>query len=414
MGMAPLRDSSQIHAARLKYGRRADRVVEHLFQADDLADRVLESFSERRRQGSEYTRTDADMFKKALHEGIGVVQPSSGVPTALRDLFNQVEETPLWLDQNLLELGARTYLRCGAMTGLVLGCCCLPLAYRSAIGNKPLAYTRKLVDRAGRRLGKTGGFFLATCTPAALLPHGPAWRKTVEVRMQHAQMRRLLRQTTWKLEDWGQPINQLHLAGTGLLFSVNLLRHLRQLGFHFSAEESEGVMHLWRYSGYLMGIKPELLCATETEGRNFVEMVLHLTGTPDEDSRKLTQALMESALPEMMETALPWLASPRENPEAPATLGWLGRRLAGAGHGLARLFGLGDRAGRVRFCYGLSHGLLGNHALELNYPKSLWRYTAPALLWSVIAPLETCRRFVPGATRLATFLGHKWSRLMDE
>ena len=57
------------------------------------------------------------------------------------------------------------------------------------------------------------------------------------------------------------------------------------------------------------------------------------------------------------------------------------------GH-LARLLGLHARPETTRrqlanFCYGLSHGILGNRvAAELHYPPTTWRYAAPALLRS--------------------------------
>ena len=164
-------------------------------------------------------------------------------------------------------------------------------------------------------------------------------------------------------------------------------------------------MHLWRYAAYLMGIIPELLCATETEGRNLVEVVLDLNGVPDKDSLSLHKALMETALPELMETALPWLKA-RSRPDQR----WLQRRLHDFAHRFARLLKLDNRAGRIRLCYGLSQGLLGQHTNGLNYQQTTWTFAAPVLLWSCIAPFEMVRRIVPGATDLAASVGLAWCR----
>jgi hypothetical protein len=403
--MYPTRYTLFVDVVRKKYGSRADTLAAYLSRADPRADNVLALFARhrlddarRRRVNAQRGRTDAEMFNQALHQGVDSV---SRAPPDLRALFEHLEQVPVWLNRELLDLGARTYARCGALSAVMLGCGCLPLAYRSGAGNKPLAFTRQLMDRAVRRLSKTGEFFMLSCLPGALVPHAAGWKKTVEVRMQHAQMRRLLRQMAWKEEHWGLPINQLDLAGTSLLFSVNLVRHLRQVGFHFSAAESEAIMHLWRYSGYLLGIEPELLCATETEGRHLAELIFELTGAPDEDSRTLIRALMEVAMPAMMEEALPWLVAACEAEGEARRRGWLGH----LGHSVARLMGLTSRSGRARFCYGLSHGLLRGRAAELQYPRTTWRYTAPWLLRTFVAPLETCRRFIPGATRLAHRLG---------
>ncbi len=400
--MFPTRYTNLVNDIRKKHGSWADRAAAYLRHADPLADNFRALYPPREQtERDRITRRSLDqMFRQALEHGIGTVRKA---PPALQELFGQLEHVPVWLNPELLNLGARTYLRCGAVTGLVLGCCCLPLAYRSAAGNKPLAFTGNLIHRAGRRLTQTGQFFLESCKPGCLNPHASGWQQTVRVRMQHAQMRRLLLDSTrgdwqWREEEWGEPINQLDLAGTCLLFSANLLHHLRGLGFHFSTAETEAVMHLWRYSGYLLGIEPELLCATQTEGARLVDLILDLTGPPDKHSLALTDALMSKAMPVLMESAFPWLASDQAGGPPRRWSARLGRRLA-------KLLGMTDPEGRSRFCYGLSHGLLGPQAEGLNYPATAWRYTAPVLLRSVIIPLEVSRRLIPGGTGLALRLG---------
>jgi hypothetical protein len=413
--MLPPQLTKLLDAARARYGARADRVAGYLFQTDPLADNLLEAWAERRKPPGHSAAPvesklydDEKLFDKALQKGHAAF-PEASFSAEFREFFRYIEEVPHWVDSKLLELGGNTYLRCGAMPALVLGVGCLPLAYLSEIGNKPLAYTGKLKRWAPRRLNKTGEFFLDSCTEGSLLPFGSAWRHTVKVRKMHAQMRRNLLyydperppRRPWRVTDWGQPINQLYLAGTGLLFSVMSLVYLRRLGFHFSAREGEAVLHLWRYASYLLGIEPELVCATEKDGLNLVDMVLDLSSTPDNDSRELIDALMEKALPALM--------APRPGQ------GLVRRCLGRIGNALVSPLGLGSDAGRTRFSYGLSQCLLGRHADGLNYPKTLWRYTAPVLIRSVIAPLELCRRCVPGGTRLATYLGRAWfSRIITK
>ena len=214
--------------------------------------------------------------------------------------------------------------------------------------------------------------------------------------MKHAQMRRVLRQAAnkdtgkwwWEANQWGMPINQMDLAATSLLFSVSQLRHLRRVGFHFTAAESEGVMHLWRYAGHLLGVVPDLLCATEAKGRGLQRLLFDAYDGPDEDSIRLIQALMKTAVPALLAAGLPQFLGARVRSDA------------FKGH-------------LSQFCYGLSHGILGREFAEsLGYPPTAWRYTAPALLCSVVAPLEVCRRFVPGGTRWAARLGHFHLRRM--
>ena len=118
----------------------------------------------------------------------------------------------------------------------------------------------------------------------------------------HARIRRLLKEAESDLWNpaWGEPINQVFLAHTNLVFSVSHLEHLRQLGFEFSRAEAAAVVQLWRYAGYLLGIAPDLLCASEAEGHRLMKMIESAHVVPDADSLKLTRALMTVALPQLI------------------------------------------------------------------------------------------------------------------
>jgi hypothetical protein len=384
--MYPTRYTDRAKALRKQYGPRADKVARYFYVGDPLADAVVAWLADRR------TGTDAKrIYTTALDQGLAAVPEA---PAELRALFAQLEDEPLWLDPELLNLGSQTHLRCSVACGLVLGCCCLPLAYRSWAGNKPLTWTQQLLQHSVNRLTKTNWFFLDTCEPDGLKRDRQGWKTTVKIRLIHAYNRRhLLKHRRWQRGVWGVPINQVDLAATNLLFSVTVLRHLRKLGFHFSAAESEAVMHLWRYSGHLLGVAPELLCATETEGDKFLDLLLALGGPPDQDSHALLTALIEQAMPTLLGTVLGSANPP--DPDDPRQQRW--------------------RARLVRFCYGLSHGLLGKRASDLNYPRTTWRYTAPLLLRSLITPLEALRRLIPGATGFVARWGqHTIKKLMKQ
>jgi hypothetical protein len=241
----------------------------------------------------------------------------------------------------------------------------------------------------------------ASCQPGALRPHGIGWKITVKVRVNmHAQMRRRLNSApNWNHAVWGLPVNQLDMIGTNLRFSVGLLDHMRRVGFLFSPEESEAVMMLWRYSGYLLGVEPELLCATEDEGRRRAQLIDATEMPPDQDSAKLTQALMETALPKLLWSALP--------KRVQAALSKLPQRRAL------------PAANRVpwmsRYLYGLSHGVLGERCSATQaYPRTLWRHTARAMTGSVVSPFEIFRRCIPGGENMVTRLGGRLVKKMME
>jgi hypothetical protein len=128
-------------------------------------------------------------------------------------------------------------------------------------------------------------------------PHAPGWRLTLQVRLIHAEVRRMILATgRWDPGAWGLPINQHDEAGTSYLFSQAVLAGVRRFGLRVDANESDAYMHLWRWSAHVMGIDAELVPATETDAVRLAELMRVTQAAPDDDSRALTKALLETAL----------------------------------------------------------------------------------------------------------------------
>jgi hypothetical protein len=391
----------QLTDVHKKHGSQADKVALFLNRGDPAAD-ALVAFLNSRSSGTQAKK----MFTQALQGGAAAV---SGAPQELRTFFAHVEQVPSWVDWDKVALGGRTQLRCGILCGMVLGCCGLPMAYRSGAANKPLVFTKKLLEKAPGRLRSTNRFFVETCTPGGLRPGQVGWAMTVRIRVMHAEMRRVLLQTKarpWKHADWGSPLNQLDMAATQTLFSVSLLHNLRRLGFWFSRRESDAVVHLWRYVGYLLGLEMDLMPTTESAGRQLQELLLDVAGGPDEDSIRLTAALMEVAVPGLLGEFLPLPGVPDQGPPR----SWLAR----TGRGMVRWL-LGRLTGDCphhlgRICYGLSYDILGSQvAAELRYPPTWWRYSVQ-VLHSLLQPLEVGRLVIPWGSELALAVGHRQLR----
>ena len=204
---------------------------------------------------------------------------------------------------------------------------------------------------------------------------GQGWALSVRVRVMHALVRRMLsRSPRWNAADWGQPINQADMAGTVVEFSLLVLAGARKMGFHFTRDEAEAVVHLWRYCGFVSGVDDELLryFASEERGVWFAELIDHVQPGPDEDSLALASALRRVPL-EMAET------SGRVR---------FGRFVTKLHDGLTWAFNGPDIAG------------------SLGIPNRRWRlaiYPARAL----VAPMELARRVVPGLHDVAVRLGNR-------
>jgi hypothetical protein len=181
------------------------------------------------------------------------------------------------------------------------------------------------------------------------------------------------------MQEWGLPINQTDMLGTNLLFSVVYLTGLRAMGMRFTRAEAEGLIHLWRYVGYLMGVDETLLPATEHEGRRIGYAMFHSQPGADDDSRRLARALAEAPLAHARSA--------------------LDRALIGID---------------VRFRLGLSRALIGDEAADdLGLPDDAWKY-AIALTAPPTFAFETVRRVVPGLTELAVRLGERSLQRLSE
>jgi hypothetical protein len=358
-------------AARGRFGDRVDRLGEFLLRVDPLADAVVEAI-EAMPAGAGWA-----LFRRAAQSGIA---NTPDAPDAMRALFAQVERVPVWVDWETLDRGGAVLRRAGPLGGIVLGMKSLVLGYSSPGGNKPLVLSGRLEEQAGRRLAETARFVQATIAPGGMRTHGQGWQLTLNVRLIHAQVRRMiLRSDRWNAAAWGAPINQHDELGTLLLFSVIVLEGLRQLGVRIGQADSDAYVQLWRWSGWLMGIDLELLPATETEGRRLGEMIAATQGDPDDDSRRLTKALLGSPLRDAK--------SPHERTNA--------RRM-------------------TTFSAAMCRSLVGETTADkLGVPRTSWRYMVP-LARRLVSSMELVREKVPFGDVPALWAGTRyWDRVVE-
>jgi hypothetical protein len=358
--------------AHARFGDRIDRLGAYLARVDPLADAVIEAF-EAMPPGAGWA-----LFRRAASGGIASVPEAPG---ALEAFFAMVERVPVWVDEEIVDRGGEVLVRAGALGGIVLGMKSLILGYASPAGNKPLILSGRLEAQAGRRLNETARFVQATIAAGSMRPRGAGWQLTLNVRLIHAQVRRMiLKSGRWDARAWGMPINQHDELGTSLLFSVVVLEGLRQLGVRIAPADAEAYMHLWRWSGWLMGIDPDLLPATEAEGRRLGDMIAATQAPPDEDSRRLTRALLGAPVRDAS------TVHERTNAE----------RIA-------------------RFSQAMCRFLLGDvTADQLGVEGSSWSYVVP-FARHLVSSLELVRENVPFGNTSAVWAGTRyWDRVIAE
>jgi hypothetical protein len=273
---------------RARFGERAGRLGPRLFDGDPLADAAIAALWHLASPARNA------VIDAVLRRGVDAVPDA---PDALRELVRACERAPFWADFPRMNRGGAAFVRSGMLGGLVLGAYALTASYCSPAGNKPLTLSGRLEEETPRRLAETGRYVQLVSQPDALRPGQPGWIATVKVRLMHAAVRAMcLRSPRWNLDAWGTPINQPDTAGTGLLFSWIVLDGLDRLGFAIEGEEREALLHLWRYASWLLGVDDELLWSSEAEAKYFWELLSSTQGPPDEDSRTLVRALLESGV----------------------------------------------------------------------------------------------------------------------
>jgi hypothetical protein len=355
-----------VELARRRFGDRVDRLGRHLLRSDDAADETLRAMS-----GPDAWRT----FERGLR---GEAIPDA--PAPVRELIDACARVPAWVDWPTCDRGGEVVMRAGPLGGAVLGSRSLVLGYASPGGNKPLVFSGRLKEQAGRRLDETARFVQAVCRAGGMKPFAEGWQITLKVRLIHAQVRKMiLASGRWDEAAWGLPANQHDLAGTTLLFSVSMIDGLRKLGMRISAEEGGDYIHLWRWVGRTIGVDEDILPACEAEAMRLADVIEATMGEPDDDSRDLTRALFESAY---------------ERCKTPAHF---------------------RRARRhVMFGQTVCRALVGDElADKLAVPRTPIRYALP-MMRRFVSGMERVTRAVPAADRRAIEAGSRyWDRVVE-
>ena len=264
-------------------------------------------------------------------------------PPILMDFFEKAAHPPDWVDLDEFHPGVRMFHRnsqliLGAFVGGVL------VEGFSTNISKSFFITGRLRDQGVRRLQQNNRHIIEIFFPNGLAIDGDGWRLSVRIRLVHAQVRRLLRNSVeWDTDAWGIPLSSAHMGYSVAAFSARLLKHMKSLGAAFNDEERESFMAVWRYTGYLMGIPETILYQNEQDALELFEIARMCEPPPDFESIAMANALVNSA---------------------------------------PKVIGIDDTQERqqlAKYVYSVSRTLIGNRlADELKYP---WTPTFGVLAW---------------------------------
>ncbi|MFE3292341.1 oxygenase MpaB family protein [Rhodococcus sp. NPDC059234] len=234
-------------------------------------------------------------FRQALAAGVDAVPDA---PAPLREYFALLEDTPAWVDRDLIALGARTLRRVGSDVGDVLAYGSLLGGYNNS-GPLPVlvASGRLTGERTRRRIAETGAWWNGCVADGGLDRFGDGFTLSVHVRLMHAFVDyHHEHETDWDSGERGLPVNQFDQAGTLGLFSITFLLHTRVLGVRYTRREADAVLHLWCYVGWLMGVDERWLPFDERAGLRMMYQIGASSPKADENSVALARSLVDLPL----------------------------------------------------------------------------------------------------------------------
>lgn len=278
-------------------------------------------------EAMQYADRGMGWFERALQHGIDRVPDA---PAALVALFRHVETRPDWVDPHQLKLATQTLSRYPILQSLILQSISLMGGYVVPGLTLPLLKTGSLTHSVVPRLARTLLFAGAVTYPYGMDLQQAGFQQAVRVRLIHTWVRQQLRQdSTWDQATYGVPINQSDLIATNMTFSLLVIYGLRLFGSRLTSQESEAVLHLWRYIGYVMGLSPDLMPTGEAECARWFYAYLATQKLDPTQAKPLAQSLDQLPLLLAGDNAKArWLAQQERNFRAGLTRALMGDDLA--------------------------------------------------------------------------------------
>lgn len=239
------------------------------------------------------------MLKKACDEGLDAVE---NAPPELVAFIQAMEQTPDWVDMELVREGAR--LSRNQMANLA------PWVIRGAFvatfmnkySGLPMAITGTLANESvNQRINETSSFFTTATLPGALERFGPGFKAAAMVRLMHSMVRfNILKRSTpekggpWDPAVYGIPIPQVDQMPAGTMPAyLTAFKAMRKGRTEFTRQE-QAIVELSRYECFLLGLPEELLPA---KAQDIIDTMLTYSGTlregyDDETCGELTRTTM--------------------------------------------------------------------------------------------------------------------------
>ena len=221
----------------------------------------------------------------------------AAAPRVLRDFFGELERPPAWFTPEAVLPGQRAFHEHSDL--FMPAFFVVTLQNAGTLIGKVFCMTGRVRTGHGlRRIRQNTRHFIEIMLPGALERHADGWKLSVRIRLIHAQIRRLIRESgKWDEAVYGVPLSAAHLAFASANFSATMLHQAMRLGADLDADARNGFMQVWRYASWLVGTPEDLLFeGDEARTRALHRVARVCEPPPNHESAIIANALVE-ALP---------------------------------------------------------------------------------------------------------------------
>ncbi|MCY4555784.1 MAG: oxygenase MpaB family protein [Chloroflexi bacterium] len=270
--------------ARAANPAMADLYLKHVLIGDPMADAVAASLSDLDPvQSRSFIEAGMDQQYHAMREA----------PQALRDFFQEISTPPDWYRSDRVLPGRKLFHRYSDL--FMPAFFVVTLLNATTLISKGFYTTgRVLGGHAPQRIRENTRHFIEIMLPGSLDRQGDGWKASVRIRLMHAHVRRLIRESGhWDESAYGTPLSSAHMGLASSNFSATMLRHAELLGARMPPEERAGFMQIWRYVSLLIGTPEELLFeGNEVDTREFNRTAMMCEPPPSEESVAVAGSLV--------------------------------------------------------------------------------------------------------------------------
>nr|WP_207838110.1 oxygenase MpaB family protein [Williamsia soli] len=259
-----------------------------------VGDPVAEDFVAATYHGPMGAAAARELLETALRDGIDTIDDA---PPEMRALFDEFEEIPAWVEEDLIERGAACWRRWGYALGSVGNAGTMDTYTEGSLA-VPLSLAGGYAGASAlNRYLETSRWWIEVCRPGAILTPGSLARDiSLKVRVMHVSVRaRVARHDEWDSARWGLPISQAEMMLTLLGGSVGPGLGLYSVGYLTSPREIEALLHFNRYLGHLVGVRvDDIYPRTAAEG---IRLLYLFDATRAHDCGPVGAELVESFVP---------------------------------------------------------------------------------------------------------------------